>query len=163
MVDAHIEFVFVIADAGSVATCAVAVGEILRDDAMAVGNGTVVEVATEDDAPPTILFEEILKFIDLLGTVYHGFREFFGNGFRGHAGRVAPVASAHDFSELVAIAGRQSRRCEVVVHDDDRIVAHFHVYDDRMTTLFILSDGFTLQDGIAAQDGDVVGATATVL
>ena len=61
VVDADVEMVVVVTDAGSVACFAVAVGEVLRDGVAAVGNGSVIEVAAEDDTFPFV-------FVDIISS-----------------------------------------------------------------------------------------------
>ena len=49
MVDSNIKCIGMIGDGGSVAALAEAVGKLLADNPVSIGDGTVVEVATEDD------------------------------------------------------------------------------------------------------------------
>ena len=49
MVDSNIKCIGMIGDGGSVAALAEAVGKLLADNPMSIGDGTVVEVAAEDD------------------------------------------------------------------------------------------------------------------
>ena len=49
VVDANVKGIGVVADGGSVATLAEAVGQLTANDPVRIGNGAVVEVAAEDD------------------------------------------------------------------------------------------------------------------
>ena len=49
VVDSNIKCIGMIGDGGSVATLAEAVGKLLADNPVSIGDGTVVEVAAKDD------------------------------------------------------------------------------------------------------------------
>ena len=88
MVDTNVEIVFVVTDTRSVACFAVAVGEVLCNDMSAVGNGSVVEIATENDALPVMLFKETFQAFDLRSPTDSGFRKFSSNVLRSDGRRV---------------------------------------------------------------------------
>ena len=163
VVDADVEMVVVVTDAGAVACFAVAVGEVLRDGVTAVGNGSVVEVAAEDDAFPFVFVEEIDECIDLRHASDGAVGQFFGDSLGIFGGEVARIVTFDDFVEIFAVIDGKHGRCQMVIDDDDRVAVDVEEDGGGMSAFFLFQRHvLALDNGVAAQRCDVVGAAAAI-
>lgn len=137
VVDAHVKCVGMIADARSVATLHIAVGQPFGNNVMGIGDGTIVEVAAEQQSCPPI----------------RGF--LMGGGFvvlRGTLNGVDVLAKSCDLRSPQS--GRLSEAFEQLLRLASCIVAlHVALYDALEVGSFLFGESGGLQMAVDNDEG----------
>ena len=132
------------------------IGHVLGDDPTGVGEGMVVEVATYHDGVLGVCLNVAMDGVGGRCPFGGGISQFCQQALIFCTCRVTLHVAMYNLTVLIAVSFRQVGGFQMVIDDDERVVANLEIPGDAAVRHRAVADTLRPQDGVAGVNADAV-------